>query len=379
MVISMILAGVSPAEDRTATYEFDVSPGETLRFDLKSGGSVSILGWDRSEAKVAYVQRGKGHLHDIEILQQRDGLLITSNIEQREGTTRDLAFEIRLPRRFNVRFESTGGRLRIVDLEGVFSGRTMGGGLTLKGVKGTASLKTMGGHIEVTSSDLDGTMSTMGGGVYLKDVVGDLEAESMGGNVQYENVRGRDGKLRVPGGTSAEEMEQQTVSISTVGGDISVDEAPAGAWVNTRGGDIVVKDAAAFVRARTLGGNIDIHVTDGWVDAQTMAGDIVVEIGGGLGDGEEGVSLESCCGDITLIVPPDLSMDLDLTIGYTRNSSRDFEIKGDFDVEVERSKTWDYDNGSPRKRIRGVAKVSGGKYPVEITTTNGNIILMKAK
>jgi DUF4097 and DUF4098 domain-containing protein YvlB len=378
-LVAMLLMAVSTNGEDERTYGFDVSPGETIKFELDSGGSVSILGWDRSKAKVSYIQRGKGHKHDVEILQQRDGMLITSKMEPREGMACDLDFHIRLPRRFNVHFESMGGRLKIVDLEGEFRGSTMGGGLTLQHVSGTVKLKTMGGAIEVTDSDLDGHMSTMGGTVLLRDVVGDLEAESTGGNVRYENVRGRDGKLRAPGGQSAEGMAAKTVTISTMGGSIFVDDAPAGAWVNTMGGDINVEKASGFVKANTMGGNIDIHVADGQVAASTMAGEINVEIEGGLGDGEEGINLSSCCGDITLKVPPDLSMDLDLTISYTKNSSQDFEILSDFDVLVEHSKDWDYQNGSPRKRIHGTGKVGGGKHPVVIKTINGNIRLKQAK
>jgi len=192
-------------------------------------------------------------------------------------------------------------------------------------------------------------------------------------------VRDRDGRLRAPRGTSADDIEQKTVTISTMGGNIVVGEAPVGALVNTMGGDIVVKDASGFVKAHTMGGNIDIEVDDGWVNATTMAGDVHVEIEEGFGDGEKGVELTSLSGDIELVVPADASMDLDLTIAYTRNSSQDFEIKSDFDVEIERSKHWDYSNGSPRKRIYGKARVAGGEYPVVIETINGDIVIKKAK
>ena len=376
IIVALFLPAVALVETDGNTYDFDVSPGQTIYFDLKSGAGVSIQGWDKSKAEVTYVQRGEGHLHDVEILQQRDGLLVTSDMEIREGRARNLEFEIRVPRKYNVHFESTGGGLRIVDLDGRFTGSTMGGGLTLKEVEGTVTLTTMGGAIEVTSADLDGKMSTMGGTVYLKDVVGDLEAESMGGNVRYENVRGRNGELRAPGG-SLDGMDIKTVTISTMGGDIVVDEAPAGAWVRTMGGDIKVDNASGFVKASTMGGGVNISVVDGWVTASTMAGDVDVRINRGLGEGEDGVNLSSCSGDVSLVLPADLPVDLDLTISYTKNSSQDFKIISDFDLEIERSKAWDYSNGNPRKRIHGTARIGNGKYPIVIETINGNIRLKK--
>ncbi len=379
-IILVLAASLLPAAALVGTdgnnYECDASPGQTIYFDLKSGAGVNIQGWDKSKAEVTYIQRGNGHSHTVEISQQRDGLMITSDVNIHEGTARDLEFEVRLPRKYNVHFESMGGGLKIVDLDGSFTGRTMGGGLTLREVKGTVKLTTMGGAIEVTSSDLDGKMSTMGGTVYLKDVVGDLEATSMGGNVRYENVRGRDGNLRAPEG-ALDGMDKKTVTISTMGGDIDVDEAPAGAWVKTMGGDIDVDDARGFVKALTMGGSVNIRAADAWVDASSMAGDVDVKIDGGLGDGEKGVNLSSCCGDVSLALPGGLPLDLDLTISYTKNSSQDFKIISDFDLEIERSKDWDYSNGTPRKRIHGTGGTGTGKYPVVIKTINGNIRLKK--
>jgi DUF4097 and DUF4098 domain-containing protein YvlB len=230
----------------------------------------------------------------------------------------------------------------------------------------------MGGSIEVIDADLDGKMSTMGGSVYLKDVVGDLDATSMGGNVRYENVRGRDGEVRAPGG-SMDGIESETVSITTMGGSIEVDEAPAGAWVSTMGGNVDVANAVGFVKASTMGGDIEIGVTDGWVDATTMAGDVDVEIEGGLGEGEKGVKLSSMMGDVSLALPAGVPVDLDITISYTKNSNQDYKIISDYDLTIEKSKSWDYSNGSPRKRIHGTGKTGSGKYPVVINTVNGNV------
>jgi len=382
-VVAMIVAagssGKTAGNDEGRTYKFDVSSGQTIQFDFKSGGSANLVGWDKPEAQVTYSQTGSGPKHNIQILQQGGGLLITSDSELHEGGSRNLEFQVRLPSRSNVSFESAGGNLQIMGLEGDITGNTMGGALNLSNVNGTITFKTMGGQIDVISSALDGSVITMGGTVYLKDVTGDLDAKSMGGNVRFENVRGRDGKLRAPGGVSGGGLAQETVTISTMGGDIDVDVAPVGALLNTMGGDIVVESASGFVKAETMGGNIDLHVVDGSIDATTMAGKINVEVEKGLGDSKDGVKLSSCCGDIDLTVPADLSMSLDLTIKYTKNSSQDFEIKSDFPVQIERSQDWDYSNGSPRKRIRATGQVAGGKYPIVIETINGDVRVMKAK
>jgi len=124
-----------------------------------------------------------------------------------------------------------------------------------------------------------------------------------------------------------------------------------------------------------MGGDIKIEIGDGWVRATTMAGDVDVVVLKGLGEGDEGVNLESMSGDITLEIPSGLGLDLDLTIAYTKNSRKNYKIKSPWDIEIEHSKEWDYDNGTPRKKIYGTGKIGDGRIPIKIKTINGNIYL----
>jgi DUF4097 and DUF4098 domain-containing protein YvlB len=355
------------------TKSFKMKPGRTAIFDLESGGSVTIIGWDKSEVEVTYYETGRGHDHVIEISELDGDVFIGSEMEMRSGRSKSLEFELRVPHEFNVEFESMGGSLEIQEVEGKFSGSTMGGAIVLKKVTGVARLTTMGGEIEVVGCDIDGFLKTMGGEVLLEDVVGDLDASSMGGDVRYVNVRDRDGDVRAPGRLSSRGITKDTVTITTMGGDIEVDDAPAGAAVHTMGGDIEVYNAEKFVKAKTMGGDIEIEIGDGWVRATTMAGDIDVSVLEGLGEGDKGVELESYSGDITLQIPSGLGLELDLTIAYTKNSRKNYRIECDWDLDIEVSKEWDYDNGTPRKRIHGTGVVGDGKIPITIETINGNI------
>jgi DUF4097 and DUF4098 domain-containing protein YvlB len=111
------------------------------------------------------------------------------------------------------------------------------------------------------------------------------------------------------------------------------------------------------------------------VKATTMAGDVNVVVLKGLGEGDEGVNLESMLGDITLEIPSGLGMDFDLTISYTKNSKKNYRINSAWDLEIEHSEEWDYDNGTPRKSIYGTGKIGNGRIPIRIKTINGNIYL----
>jgi DUF4097 and DUF4098 domain-containing protein YvlB len=120
-----------------------------------------------------------------------------------------------------------------------------------------------------------------------------------------------------------------------------------------------------------------IRAEDAWVGAWTGAGDVEVEVEEGLGDGEKGIEVFSGTGDITIILPEDLSVEMDLEIGYTKNSSRRYRIQSDYHIEIEESDDWDYGNGSPKKYIWGTATIGDGQHLIKIRTVNGHITIEK--
>jgi len=379
-LLLLMLALAGPAAGRDHEEEFDFEPGKTLSFELEEGGSVEIVGWDDHKVRVAWFDRnGDVERHDIEFRESDDGLEIRSEWKSRRYNSNALHFEIRAPREVDVRIDTAGGNVVLEGLQGRFRGKTAGGGLELIDCKGDVRLTSGGGHIRIEDCELDGKVSIGGGPALVKNVVGDLRVSSGGGNVQYVNVRTRDGERRGPNGTFRDrgfrdaDIGEETVLISTAGGGIDVDEAPAGAIVSTGGGNIDVEEAARFVSARTGGGDIEIEIESGPVEATTGAGDIEVEILKDTGEGDADVILLTGYGEVTLMVPRGFSMDLDLTIGYTRNSRQDFEFLSDLDIEEERTREWDTSHGSPMKYIYGTGRFAGGRHKVRIETTNGDI------
>ena len=118
-----------------------------------------------------------------------------------------------------------------------------------------------------------------------------------------------------------------------------------------------------------MGGDIEIDSIDGWVKATTMAGDVEVTMTGSGGD----ATLTSMTGDITLYVPSDFGMDLDLEIAYTRNSRQEYRLDAPGGLTPTVSPDWDHDQGTARKYIRSSGSVNGGGNTVKIKTVNGNI------
>ncbi len=373
-----LLSGLFAAETALARDEFsqdyETEPGGLLELDMESGGSVEIEGWDKELLQITYYDRTVDlEDWDVEIQKTRHGYCISAELNDRRIQSSSLRFEIMVPRRYDVEFDSIGGGFAATGIEGEFSGRTAGGGISFEDVRGEVRMTTGGGRIEVLDSTLDGKISTGGGGALIKNVVGDLRASSGGGNVEYVNVRDHDGELVGPGSTQVDGMTEDTVMITTAGGGIRIKKAPAGAYLTTGGGEIDVRHAEDFVIASTGGGDIEITVENGYVQASTGAGDIEAEIVGGSGDLDEPSHISSGYGDITVTIPKDFSIDLNIDLRYTRNSDRDFEIITDLDIVEERTKKWDHSFGSPIKHIYGSARLNGGRHEVTIETTNGNI------
>lgn len=416
------LSAVSAARgDDVYTKEIEVEPGQTIWLEMDEGGSLTVEGWDRDAVRIE-CETNINSLEDYDFDSRKTakGIRFSADLTRRSQST-DLEVVLKVPHRFNIKTESAGGSINITDVEGEFSGRTGGGRICLTNVNGEANLKTGGGKIKVVDCELDGRISTGGSGALVKNVVGDVEVSSGGGIVKYENVRDRDGNLRVQKGLRShghdshwdhkrhskhwdhddhndghrtvnifhgDDMEDDfiadiltegTILQSTAGGSIRIKSAPDGAILQTGGGDIRVTNAKRIVKAQTGGGDIEVEVQDGSIIATTGAGEIVAVVERGFGKVDGGCILSTGHGDITVTLPEDASVELDLDLSYTRNSSRDFRIDSDFDLEEENTKKWDSSHGTPRKHIYGTANLGGGDNVVRISTVNGNIRIKKGK
>jgi DUF4097 and DUF4098 domain-containing protein YvlB len=363
-VLLSVCLTVSAFGEKLIEKEFEVSDGERLDIDLKSGGSIEIRGWDRDQVSIEVRFRNcdsKDFKFDLKRV--RSGVEIRSRMK-RDVNRSNITVRATVPNRFDLKLRSIGGGITIDGITGRISGHTAGGELHLSNLDGSIDLVTGGGAITLRDSRLDGDVTTGGGPVLVENVDGDIDASSGGGEVVYRNVR-----------TPGRDYPKDLVHIRNAGGEINVDEAPAGADVRTGGGDIRIRSADEFVRAETGGGDIIIDAVDGWVRAGTGAGNIDVTIIGEDDEKDRDVSLWTGSGDITLIVPEDLSMDIDIELAYTRTYSDRCRIISDFDVQEERTRSWDHEHGNPRKYIYGEAILNGGENRIKIRAVNGNVTL----
>jgi DUF4097 and DUF4098 domain-containing protein YvlB len=181
------------------------------------------------------------------------------------------------------------------------------------------------------------------------------------------------------------------VVISKMGGGIDVANAPHGASLSTMGGGIHVGNVASFAKIKTMGGGIEVDHATGSVDATTMGGGITIStaegpvkatsMGGGITVREVGttsqqrdIRLDSKGGTIELTVPKDFSMDVKITLAYTR-TDRQYHIVQHAGLDVHETSDWDHSFGTPRKYIRASGIVGSGTNHVTIETVNGDVIL----
>jgi DUF4097 and DUF4098 domain-containing protein YvlB len=133
-----------------------------------------------------------------------------------------------------------------------------------------------------------------------------------------------------------------------------------------------------------MGGNIEIGSVDGGLHLVTMGGNVSATMTGDPANGDRDVYISSMGGDITLVVPDKLSMDIDLTIAYTKDLESHGHYGGkpqiisDFNLSQNESTDWEHEHGTPRKYIYGKASVAGGKNKIHIETINGDVSIKKS-
>ena len=382
IVLTSIVLGAQPA---FAQFPIDrvipTRPGQSIFMDIDAGGAVSVVGTDANEVRVR-VDEGRQECEPrcrVDIDQDGDGVRVRAYHVNRSSRTRGgLRFTVQVPKRYDVKIETTGGTVEVDGVTGRISGRTMGGALRFSNLSGSLNFSTMGGGITVRDSDLDGRVHTMGGSVTLDGVRGNLSGTTMGGRVTrngstngvtLSSTSGRRGDAEVRSGGE--------LKMHSMGGDIELDEAPNGADLQTMGGFIKLNRAGGDVRAHTMGGRITLGEVDGSIKATTMGGDITARMVGDPSKGDRDVEIRSMGGDIELTVPAGLSMDVDVELAYTRKHDGEYRVISDFPLKESVSENWSRSNGDPRKTITATGKVGSGKNRVRLRTINGNVRIIR--
>jgi beta-lactamase regulating signal transducer with metallopeptidase domain len=197
---------VAQARQIDSLFEKTISAtsGEVLTLDLRTGGNVTVRGWDQEQVRVRGVLSGDDWRGTrVRLERSAGGVRLASEFDgssNRRSTNH--SFEIWVPRRMSLDLQSSGGSLALNDVTGEFRGQTGGGSVVIEGASGSARLSTGGGNVRVTNSALEGSVSTGGGEVIIANVTGGLRATSGSGAVIHVPGVGEGGSTAVGGSGS---------------------------------------------------------------------------------------------------------------------------------------------------------------------------------
>jgi len=417
----LLLAGVAVAQEQikeeggyyVERFEREIksSKGGTLDLDTERG-SISIKSWDRDLVKIVLEKRADVFTEeearrvfadfDLDVAVESGGKKIVLRGESRRGrrsSSPEVHFEIKVPSRYNIILETSGGEIEVGDLEGNVEAETSGGSIAVGLIKkGSVKISTSGGSLRVKGVDGgDVKAETSGGSIDIGDVSGDVKAETAGGSIQVKSVGGEliaetaggsikigeGGKAVVAGtaggsieiGKSAGPVEAKTaggsirigptkgaVRAETAGGSIGIDEVDGPVVAETAGGSIKINGATGNVEAETSGGSITVRGALAAVEAETAGGSIEVELLAGGGDRH--CSLETSGGDVRLYLPTKIKATVDAEVRIEGWRKADYGIYSDFDLDIKK------DEG---RRVTARGKINGGGSLLRLRTTNGDI------
>lgn len=154
----------------------------------------------------------------------------------------------------------------------------------------STDLNTSGGHIETQSLSGNQEISTSGGHLKLSTLKGTVDARTSGGHIDISDVQG-------------------TVEVRTSGGHIEA--------INLEGN----------LHFKTSGGHIDLANVSGSVKASTSGGSISAD----LLSIEKFVELRTSGGNISLNIPKNIGLDLNLRGSYVSTELKNFSGKIEHD------------------------------------------------
>lgn len=284
---------------RTVEQTFPVSPGGQLRAATQ-GGDITIHTADTPEVRVIARQTIKADtdaqadelLRRLTLTLEPQGDTIVAEARYdtagtgwiRRGNAVTVAFEITVPRHFNLELTTSGGDIAVADIEGRVRARTSGGDLTFARVDGDLDGDTSGGDIRLAEGTARAKLHTSGGDITIARAGGPTEVSTSGGDIRLDSVA-------------------ELISATTSGGDITAvlaGDLRHDSLLSTSGGDVRVRLAPTIgfrLDARTSGGDVraaglTLTIADGALGKSKLVG--TVNGGGPL------LKLRSSGGDISL-------------------------------------------------------------------------------
>lgn len=224
-----------------------------------SGGSIKINGDAGKQGSIeVYAQGNNGRTYSkeeiMEILDRdynlevgQDGAILKAIAERKvKGSWKNalsISYVIHVGKQVNTELSTSGGSIRLSNLQGNQSFKTSGGSLRLEALSGTIDGKTSGGNIYVKNSQGTIRLNTSGGSIEMQQLQGDIQTQTSGGSIKGQGIAG-------------------SLRTKTSGGSIRLSDIAASLDAKTSGGSIRA-DFSSFVKPASLhtsGGSIGLNV-----------------------------------------------------------------------------------------------------------------------
>ena len=183
---------------------------------------------------------------------------------------------------------------------------------------------------EERSSDFPGKRHLL-----VKSVSGDLDVTrggegrvelSYSGGMVKVRTSGEQVVVRtMAGDVSATVPTDGRLELEVVSGDVSVSDGSARIEVKTVSGDVDIDQSTGGVQVKTVSGDVDLDHVSGAIEVETRSGD--VELGAA---GQISGSLQSVSGDVTVALP----RDADLVLELATEEDGDIHVDSDLPHEV---------------------------------------------
>jgi DUF4097 and DUF4098 domain-containing protein YvlB len=390
---------VSASSDETKTVEI----GKTVALQVEDGaGNVTVKGGDVEKItidvrKTSYAEtqsKAEQELKDIkyEIVQQGDTLIVRykrpANGIRMTGNPDTVDFTITVPTEMKVSVVSDLGKVSLSDVKGDGNLKTNFGDISVQNLEGGLTVETESGGItaaSITAGDSAIDLNSGFGAISLgKASAGDVKLDSQSGGLDVTNLR-TSGDVALStqfgnvtfenGSASALTVETQSGQVKltslnissavTVNGDfggIELGKVNAKSYdLDTSSGSVTVNGAQGLVKVNAGFGPISItNAENVTLDLTTQSGSIEFE--GSLGEGPH--SLHSDFGEISLSLPADTAVDVDLQTEFGTITS-DIPVTVVLSGETEKS--------------HEVGTMNGGGPELKVSTQSGGITIKALK
>jgi hypothetical protein len=244
-----------------------------------SGGSIMVQGSNAGEARIEMYVTPNNSISSVskeEITKRLEenyvisikvaNNTLTANAKNKSNDwnwkkSLSVSFKIYIPGDVSSDLNTSGGSIKLSNLNGAQVFRTSGGSLKIDHVSGKIDGKTSGGSINVSYANDDIDLATSGGSITADNCKGKLQLSTSGGSLNLSNLNG-------------------DIDASTSGGRIDGDNIGGDLSARTSGGSVHLKNIRATLEASTSGGSMDIQITElgNYVRVSNSGGSIDIQL-----------------------------------------------------------------------------------------------------